>query len=116
MLEITYMATLIPREQKIPKWAKALRERREYLGKSQEQIAADAGDLFVQRTLSALENGDTPLEKLGLARAAALARALNLTLVGLEKLTGLDFNAAPNDTNQGLPKLNFSKIPYPNEK
>jgi transcriptional regulator with XRE-family HTH domain len=76
----------------LPTWAVALRQRRKELKLTQEQIAALAGDLLAQRTISNLENGrNKDFGELGITKMNALARALNWTLDELQRETGASF-------------------------
>jgi transcriptional regulator with XRE-family HTH domain len=70
--------------------AQALFIRRHELGLSQEDVANAAGSIS-QRTVSELERGKYSPDKLTAGRAAALARALNWTLLDLQNATGVDF-------------------------
>ena len=70
--------------------AQALFIRRHELGLSQEDVANTAGGIS-QRTVSELERGKYSPDKLTAGRAAALARALNWTLLDLQIATGVDF-------------------------
>jgi repressor LexA len=73
-----------------PPWARRLRARREELGYTQEDVVSAGGDVFSQRTVSHLEKGTSPLEGLGLAKAAAYAKALRWDLQDLQNETGIN--------------------------
>jgi len=74
----------------VPEWAKALRERRFQLGLSQEQVEEKSGGVIAQKTVSAAENGATPLLGMAVSRLRSYARALNWTLKDMQEATGLD--------------------------
>lgn len=79
-----------------PRWAQAIRARREALGRSegdkvtQEEIAARTGDVVSQRTISHLEKGSIEISGLAYSRVVALAKALNWSLPEFARATGLD--------------------------
>nr|WP_034383119.1 LexA family transcriptional regulator [Deinococcus sp. YIM 77859] len=85
------------KQKATPAWAEALRERRMKLELSQEEVAARTGDALSQRTISALETGATPLEKVAISRVISLANALNWTLRQMQEATGIDLGAANHD-------------------
>ncbi|WP_168734699.1 LexA family transcriptional regulator [Deinococcus sp. KSM4-11] len=81
-------------QKPIPDWAEALRVRRVQLGLSQEDLAARTDDLVSQRTVSALETGATPLDKMAIARVVSLANALDWSIRQMQDATGIDLGAA----------------------
>lgn len=86
--------TTMPKLKCRPKSAQAIRTQREFLRLTQEELAENAGDLLSQGTITDLETGRNPLERMEIRRVAALARALKWTLPELQTATGVDF-AAP---------------------
>ncbi|MFD1732651.1 hypothetical protein ACFSC4_30535 [Deinococcus malanensis] len=73
-----------------PSWALKLKMRRLELGKGQEDIVAQTGDLMTQAWVSDLERGKVELPNAGFAKVVALARALNWSLVEMQRATGVD--------------------------
>lgn len=74
----------------IPAWSTALRVRRTQLGLSQEGVADASEDGISQKAVSDLETGRVHLTDMALGRVVALARALNWSLVELQRSTGVD--------------------------
>ncbi|MFC6660046.1 S24 family peptidase [Deinococcus multiflagellatus] len=69
--------------------------RRLQLGKGQEDIVAEAGDLMTQGWVSDVERGKVDLRNAGFSKVVALATALGWTLPQLQKETGIDLGIAP---------------------
>ncbi|WP_407541458.1 helix-turn-helix transcriptional regulator [Deinococcus radiomollis] len=92
MLVAPYTMTTRGRTTKreIPAWARALKLRRVEIGLSQEDVAVASNDVIQQSTISALEVGKTSLTEVSFVRVVALAKALNWSLVELQRATGVD--------------------------
>ena len=73
-----------------PAWALKLKMRRLELGKGQEQIVAESGDVVTQGWMSDVERGKVDLRNAGFTKVVALARALNWTLAEMQRATGID--------------------------
>jgi transcriptional regulator with XRE-family HTH domain len=81
----------------LPDWARALKARRAFLGKTQEKVAADGGDVLSQGIVTDLETGRARLDRTSAPRLLALARGLDWSPVELEEAAGvyLGFRDAP---------------------
>lgn len=79
-----------PSVKTLPRWAEALRARRVQIGLSQPDVEERTQELVSQRTVSALENADTPLLGMAIGRVVALARALDWSLAEMQRATGVD--------------------------
>lgn len=84
-------------EMTLPNWAGALRERRQYLGRSQMEIAREAA-LLNQTEVSRLERGLVhPTLDLGAAKLKALLKALEWTWAEFAGATGLELDFSEPD-------------------
>ena len=96
MYALTDMATQKPKTQRPapPAWALKLKMRRMELGKGQEEIVAEAGDIMTQAWVSDVERGKVDLNNAGFRKVVALARALNWSLSDMQRATGIDLGMA----------------------
>lgn len=92
MYTVTSMATPKAKSSRStpPPWALRVKMRRLELGKGQEDIVAEAGDLMTQGWVSDLERGKVELPNAGFAKVVALARALDWSLAEMQRATGVD--------------------------
>jgi SOS-response transcriptional repressor LexA len=78
-------------DDRSPKWAQRLKERRMTLGKSQEELVSQSQNILNQTVISRLERGvSQPFETLSLKELLAYLSALELRLDDFIKLTGLE--------------------------
>lgn len=72
-------------------WAKAIRGRRAYLGKTQEQLVADSGDTLTQTDVSRMGLGRLhPITGLSIAKFFGMLRAYEWTAEEFSEATALD--------------------------
>ncbi len=89
----------MPRSKPRPIWAIALRNRRDELGLSQEELAEKTDDLVSQSAVSDLETGRADFAKVETRRIVSLARALKWTLGDLQTATGFDLGVREPPSN-----------------
>lgn len=87
----------------LPIWAKALRERRTALGKSQTRVVEDSSDVLYQSEVSRIERGLVhPTRELGLEKFFALLGALEWSLESFSAATGLELPFASQPQAKAL--------------
>ncbi len=88
-----------------PRWATAIRQQRQRLGKSQTEVARESG-LLNQTEVSRLERGLIhPTLNLGAAKLRALLGVLDWSLLEFLQATGLELAFAESEVPEGALRL-----------
>jgi transcriptional regulator with XRE-family HTH domain len=101
-------------DDRSPRWAQRLKERRMTLGKSQEDLVSQSQNILNQTVISRLERGvSQPFETLSLKELLAYLSALELRLDDFIKLTGLE---VPFETLEQAEKLVIKRFKIEDEQ
>lgn len=96
----------------LPDWARAIRQRREALGKSQGQLARESQGRLNQTEISRLERGLVhPTQSMGAAKLEALLRALDWTPADFAHATGLEYPGLGLQAVGALPYRPHLRVP-----